>query len=109
MTTELRVQTSNCICTVKGELGVARFLVNSFKRAPLPDACGCVPLPALYSGYRRLLSEPERSQFLPNLNRTLYQFDDFALEKTSYVISNNHRVRSRLGTSSDVLPRMFFL
>jgi hypothetical protein len=33
------------LCTVKGELRVANFLVNSFKRGPLVDTCGCVPLP----------------------------------------------------------------
>jgi hypothetical protein len=27
--------------TVKGELSVANFLVNSFKQTPLPDTCGC--------------------------------------------------------------------
>lgn len=28
-----------------GELSVASFLVNYFKRAPFPGTCGCVPLP----------------------------------------------------------------
>jgi hypothetical protein len=36
--------------TVKGELRVANFLVNSFKRTPLPDACGCAPLPVVLQG-----------------------------------------------------------
>jgi hypothetical protein len=31
--------------TVEGELGVANFLVTSFKRGPLADTCGCAPLP----------------------------------------------------------------
>jgi hypothetical protein len=30
--------------TVEGEIRVASFLVNYFKRAPLPDTCGCAPL-----------------------------------------------------------------
>ena len=32
--------------TVKGELGVASFLVNFFKRGPFLDVSGCAPLPS---------------------------------------------------------------
>ena len=38
--------------TVKGELGVANFIDNFFKQAPLPDTCGCAPLPGCTPRYR---------------------------------------------------------
>src|SRR4051812_9474594 len=38
----------NQCSTVKGELSVAKFLVKSFKRAPLLGACGFAPLALLY-------------------------------------------------------------
>jgi len=38
--------------TVKGELRVARFLVNFFKRGPFLDACGFAPSPGSTPRYR---------------------------------------------------------
>ena len=38
--------------TVKGELGVASFLVNFFKRGPFLDISGCAPLPSCTFRYR---------------------------------------------------------
>jgi hypothetical protein len=34
--------------TVEGELSIANFIDNFFKRAPLPDTCGCAPLYCSY-------------------------------------------------------------
>jgi len=42
---ELTTTASKRFHTVKGELRVANFLVNSFKRSPFPDICGCASLP----------------------------------------------------------------
>jgi hypothetical protein len=39
-------------CTVKGELGVASFLVNFFKRGPFLDISSCAPLPSCTFRYR---------------------------------------------------------
>lgn len=46
------VQSSSSASTVEGELGVAKYINNFFKRAPLPDTCGYVPLPDYTPRYR---------------------------------------------------------
>jgi hypothetical protein len=38
--------------TVEGGLRVANFIENFFKRAPLPDSCGCARLPGCNLRYR---------------------------------------------------------
>ena len=43
---------NSCSITVKGELGVAIFLVNFFKRGPFLDISGCAPLPSCTFRYR---------------------------------------------------------
>jgi hypothetical protein len=50
--------------TVEGELGVASFLVNFFKRGPFPDTCGGAPLPGCTSKVPLLTAE--RSEHMQN-------------------------------------------
>ena len=46
---------SLCAYTVKGELSVAKFLVNCFKRQPFIEACGCAYLASCTLKYPPLL------------------------------------------------------
>jgi hypothetical protein len=83
-------------------LGVAGFLVNYFKRDPLPDTCGCAPLPGCTPKVtlQLLIVIAEQSQILrlgPKFTGT--QSDDFALEKkTPYTVACKSGVRFSAGT-----------
>jgi hypothetical protein len=87
---------------VEGELGVANFIDNFFKRAPLLDICGCAPLPRLYPKVPIVIME--RSQFFliprPTLKFTSIESDDFALGEKSYIKASPHLSSPRFWSST---------